>query len=257
MKYLMFLLSCSLILGLSPVSAQEMVTAGQVFMLDDQSAAMNSDKKDRLSWSVSGMAFNGRVFLAPNTLVKVVSRQTYVKQDATGTRRGYDGAVSRTYNVALVEVLEGDNVGKKGWVVLDVQEKGQRKSTYLVDSKPGRKPVSASAAAGPRDFVDLVVMVGAGHISPTGGRLYEIGVLNRGDQVVRGNVEVLIEIEGKGPKVVQLKGPINPNQAVSYTLPMGDSELRKGVTIKATVDPKNQIKELDENNNTATAKAAP
>lgn len=129
MKYAIFTLSCLLFLGLAPVQAQEMITARQVTMLDDDKPSLNSDKKEKLSMSVSGRAFHGSIFLPPSTPVKVLSRQSYVKTETVGVTAG---TIKRNFTAALVEVLDGEHKGSKGWVVVDVQDPGDQKDSYLI-----------------------------------------------------------------------------------------------------------------------------
>jgi hypothetical protein len=232
-----------------------MMTLRRVTLLDDDKPSLTSDKKDKLSMSITSRGFVGSVFLDAMTPVKVISRQTYTQRESVGVQAK---AVNRTYTVGLIEVLDGANKGVKGWAVIEVQDEGARKDAYI---GPGRAPSANSGAsasgADASNSVDLVVSVGAGHVSPTGGRLYEVGVVNKGGVTHKGSVEVVVEIDGKVVKTERLRGPIAPNQAVSFTLPVSDTDLRKRVKITATVDPKNQVPEGNEGNNTATVTASP
>lgn len=254
MKHSLLLLSFLFFCGLAPAMAQDMITLRQVTMLDDDKPSLTSDKKDKMSMSVSGRGFVGSVFLEPQTPVKVLSRQTYSQRESVGPTAKQ---ITRNFTVGLIEVLGGSHKGTKGWVVIDVQDEGRRKDVYI---GPGQaaSTASGSTAAGSRDsMVDLAVSVGVGSISPTGGRLYEVGVVNKGGVVYKGSIEVVVEMDGKVVKTERLRGPLNPNQVVSFTLPVGDTDLRKRVKIKATVDPKNTVKEADKSNNVATTTAAP
>ncbi len=254
MKNLLILLGCLFFLGLSPALAQDTITLRQVTMLDDSKTSLTSDKKDKLAMSVSGRGFAGSVFLMPKTALKVVSRQSFSTRESVGPTAKQ---VNRNFNVALVEVLDGEHKGKKGWVVIDVQDEGGRKDSYVGQGAAVSASSRADASASLDSSVDLVVSVGAGHISPTGGRLYEVGVVNKGGVVHKGMIEVVVEMDGKVVKTERLRGPLNPNQVVSFTLPVSDTELRKKVKIKATVDPNNSVAEADERNNTATTTARP
>jgi hypothetical protein len=241
-----------LLTGLCPALAQDFITARQVTMVGDDKASLTSEKKELLSMSVSGRAFSSAVFLPAQTPVKVLSRQTFVKRESVGVTAQQ---VNRTFTVAMIEVLAGDHAGEKGWAVIDVQDAGSGKDVYIV---PGRASAASSQAGQSSDgSPDLVVSVGAGHISPTGGRLYEVGVVNKGGQTYKGSIEVQIEIQGKPAKIERLRGPLEPGHAVSVTLPASDSDLRKRVQIKATVDPRNVVKEADESNNTSVTTASP
>ena len=253
MRHLLFLFSSLLVLGLSPVLAQDMITTRNVTLIDDAKPSLTADKKDKLTMTITGRAFQGSVFLMPRTALKVISRQSYTTRESVGVTAKQ---VNRNFNVGIVEVLDGDHKGTKGWVVFDVKDEGGRSDVYVA---PGKAAVASTSAAGAdsSSSVDLVVSVGAGHISPTGGRLYEIGVVNKGGITCKENFEVEVMINGKVVKTERLRGPLNPNQVASFTLPVGDSDLRKAVSIKATVDPKNAIKEANETNNTATATARP
>lgn len=254
MKKFSLILGCMLFLGLSWAWAQDAVTLRNVTMLDDDKTSLTSDKKDKMSMSVSGRGFVGSLFLAPQTPVKILSRQTFSTRESVGTLAKQ---VNRNFTVGLIEVLDGDHKGAKGWAVIEVQDEGRGKDVYI---GPGRAVTSASrveAAANLQNSVDLVVSVGAGHISPTGGRLYEVGVVNKGGVVYKGPIEVVVEMDGKVVKTERLRGPLNPNQAVSFTLPVSDTELRKRVKIKATVDPKSTVQDANRSNNSATVTAAP
>jgi hypothetical protein len=255
MKYAILTLSCLLFFGFGAAHAQDMVTIRQVTMIDDDKPSLTSEKKEKLSMSISNRAFSGSVFLLAGTPVKVVSRQTYVKQETVGPTANL---IKRTFTAGVIEVLDGDHKGKKGWAVIDVQDTGSGKDVYIGQGQgKSGNTTSAQGAADLANSIDLVVSVGAGHISPTGGRLYEVGVVNKGGQVLKGSIEVVVEIDGKVVKTERLRGPLNPNQALSFTLPVGDTDLRKKVKIKATVDPKNAYKEADETNNSATTTASP
>lgn len=256
MKHALLLLGCLFLCGFAPVLAQDMVTLRNVTMLNDDKPTLNSDKKDKMAMSVSGRGFVGSVFLEPQTPVKVISRQTFSQRESVGTQATQ---VNRNFTVALIEVLDGAKKGTKGWAVIDVQDDGGRKDVFIGPGKAASTTSSGTSASNGdlTNSVDLVVSVGAGHISPTGGRLYEVGVVNKGGVVYKGSVEVVVEMDGKVVKTERLRGPINPNQAVSFTLPVGDSDLRKKVKITATVDPKNAVKEANETNNSATTTAAP
>lgn len=249
-----YLLCLLLVFGLSPALAQDMTATRNVVMLDDSKAALTSDKKDKLAMSVTGRAFQGSVFLRPGTPVKVVSRQAFTTRESVGATAKQ---VNRSFTVALVEVQDGDHKGIKGWVVIDVQDAGQRKDVYF---SPGKAAASGGGSASGADLnssVDLAVSVGVGHISPTGGRLYEVGVVNKGGLVCKDGFEVVVEIDGKVVETKRFRGPLNPNEVVSFTLPVGDRELRNRATIRATVDPKNTVEDANKANNTATIKAAP
>lgn len=254
MKNLLVLLGFMLLFALSPAIAQDAVTLRQVTMVDDAKTSLNSDKKDKLAMSVSGRGFVGSIFLMPKTAVKIISRQSFTTRESVGATAKQ---VNRNFTVALIEVLDGEHKGKKGWAVIDVQDEGRRKDTYIGPGQAVSSASRAEAASNLDSSVDLVVSVGAGHISPTGGRLYEVGVVNKGGVVHKGAIEVVVEINGKVVKTERLRGPLKPNQVASFTLPVGDTDLRNKVTIKATVDPNNTVAEADEKNNTATTTARP
>ena len=254
MKNVLVLLGCLLLFGLAPATAQDTITLRQVTILDDSKTSLTSDKKDKLAMSVSGRAFAGSLFLMPKTSLKVISRQSFSTRESVGPTAKQ---VNRNFNVALVEVLDGEHSGKKGWVVVDVQDEGGRKDAYIGQGTAVSASSRADASANLDSSVDLEVSVGAGHISPTGGRLYEVGVVNKGGVVHKGIIEVVVEMDGKVVKTERLRGPLKPNQVASFTLPVSDTELRKQVTIKATVDPNNSVVEADEKNNTATTRARP
>lgn len=134
MKHLLFLLSCLLLCALSPANAlPNMVTARQVTVLDDDKPSLNSDKKQKLSMSVAGRAFHGAFFLPPGTPVKVISSQAYVTSETVGPT---SKSIKRSFTAGLIEVLEGENKGKKGWAVIDVQDPGGPKDVYFVAPQP-------------------------------------------------------------------------------------------------------------------------
>ncbi len=254
MKYPLCLLCFLLVLGLNPALAQDMITTRNVTMLDDAKSSLTSDKKEKMAMSISSRAFQGSLFLMPKTAVKIISRQSFTVRESIGVTAKQ---VNRNYNVGLIEVLDGEHKGTKGWAVLDVQEEGGRQDVYIAPGKATSATTTAATTANLDSSVDLEVSVRVGHISPTGGRLYEIGVINKGGVPCKENFEVEIAINGKVVKTERIRGPLNPNQVSSFTLPVGDTDLRKRVTIKATVDPKNVIKEANEGNNSASTTAAP
>lgn len=254
LKRLPLLFVCFLLLGFSHALAQDTITLRRVTMINDDKSSLTSDKKDKLSMSVSGRSFVGAVFLPAQTPVKVVSRNSFTVRESVGTLAKQ---VNRTFNVGMIEVLDGDHRGIKGWAVLDVQDEGRSKDVYI---GPGRAVSSADrsqASAATDNSVDLVVSVGAGHISPTGGRLYEVGVVNKGGVVHKGSVEITVSMDGRVVKTERLRGPIQPNQALSFTLPVSDSELRKRVKITATISPNSAPQDANPGNNTTTVTAAP
>ena len=230
------------------------MTLRNVTMLDDDKSSLTSEKKEKMAMSVSGRGFVGSIFLPPQTPVKILSRNSFTTRESVGTLAKQ---VNRSFNVALIEVLDGDHKGSKGWAVIDVQDEGRSKTVYIAQGSAPTASSGVSTAESSADSVDLVAHVGAGHISPTGGRLYEVGVSNKGGVVHKGSVEVVVEMDGKVVKTERLRGPIAPNQVVSFTFPVSDTQLRKGVKITVTADPKNTIKEANRSNNSATTTARP
>ena len=251
MKYAVLALSYLLFLGFAPLQAQEMMTARQVTMIDDDKPSLNSDKKEKLSMSVSGRAFHGSIFLPPSTPVKVLSRQSYVKTETVGVTAG---TIKRNFTAGLVEVLDGQYKGSKGWMVLEVQDPGKRKDSYLISPPSASKspPSTASAAVDP-NAPDLQPGVFQNTRAAVAGKqIYGVSVVNKGGGEVKGFFEVTVKVGDKIVKTERVRD-LRPGGAHSFTFEVSDTHVRNHAPVVITVDPSNTIKEGDESNNVRSA----
>jgi hypothetical protein len=133
MRTLLFVLAFYLLLGSAAQAQSLLATTRQVTMVGDDKPALTSEKKDLLAKSVARTAFAGSVFLQPLTVAKVISQTQYDTKETVGPTAQ---RVKRTYKVALIEVLDEPNKGKKGWVVVSVQDEGQDADVYLAPPRP-------------------------------------------------------------------------------------------------------------------------
>ncbi len=133
MRILLFALAFYLLLG-SPAQAQNLLaTTRQVTMVGDDKPALTSEKKDLLAKSIARTAFTSAVFLPALTVAKVISQTQYDTKETVGPTAQ---RIKRTYKVALIEVLDEPNKGKKGWVVVSVQDEGYEADIYLAPAQP-------------------------------------------------------------------------------------------------------------------------
>ncbi len=240
-----------------PTFAQDFLTAQRASLLLDSSPSLNGNKQETLALSVRGQAVNGVLVLVPNTMVKVVNQATFTQKETlhvAGDPMPKD--VKRQFKAALVEVKSGPNQGKKGWTVLSYEDPGQRAVVYLNPAPAGYNPDSA----GPKpasEGVDLSVSLNAGSNSPTGGRLYNVSIVNKGTGELKGGFDVVLELDGKPLKTERVKGPLKAGQGTSFTVTIGDKDLRKNATLKATADPRNSLKESVTDNNSGSIKVSP
>ena len=231
MRNLITRLALLLILS-TPMLAQEMATKRTTYLLVDKTQNLNSVRKDTLSGALVGRAFPD-VFNLPGQVAVRVYHQTQFVKNETISERGVPTpkTVKRTYKAAFVEVLSGQHQGKQGWVVVSYQDPGERVYSFLgPKSKSGSAQRSASsrATSAPEDSVDLVVDIYKGKVSPTGGRLYSVGVVNKGGVEWKGQTTATIKIGGKLVRTERIRGPLRPNQAYNFTVPVHDRALRTG-----------------------------
>lgn len=245
------LLFCLLFLALAPASAQPMTTIRQVTVIDDDKPSLNSEKKEKLSMSVAGRAFSGAFFLPQGTTVKIISRQTYVKQETVGPKANL---VKRSFTAGLIEVLDGDYAGKKGWAVIDVQDPGTSKDVYIAagtSTRPGREPVTAATEIDP-NAPDLV----PGNYGDTGAqvagkKVYGVSVVNQGGGEAKGAFDVTVKVGGKVVKTEKVRN-LRPGGAHSFTFEVSEAHVRNHAKVEITVDSGNSIKEGNETNNVSS-----
>lgn len=258
MKSHFFLMLFLALVVSGPSFAQDFLTAQSANLLLDTSPSLNGNKQETLAVSVRGQAVNGVLVLVPNTLVKVVNQATFTQKETlhlAGDPMPKD--VKRQFKAALVEVKSGPNQGKMGWTVVSYQDPGQRAVVYLNPAPAGYNPDSTASAKPASEGVDLSVSLNSGSNSPTGGRLYNVSVVNKGTNELKGSFDVVLELDGKPLKTERVKGPLKPGQGTSFTVTIGDKDLRKNATLKATADPRNSLKESVTNNNSASIQVSP
>lgn len=239
--------------------AQDMLSKTQSYLLVDGSSSLNGNKQETLAVSVRGQAVNGVRFLTANTLVGVISRSQFVQKETlhiAGDPMPKD--VKRQFQAALIEVKSGPDKGKKGWTVISYQDPGAQPVVYF-DTAPanwaeqGGSTSGTASAAG----VDLSVGVVSGSNSPTGGRLYDISIVNKGTAELKSGFDVVVELDGKPFKTERVRGPLKAGQGTSFSVTVGDKDLRKNAKLKATADPRNLLKDIDQANNSAFTTVSP
>lgn len=251
MKHLALLLSLFLF-SLAPAIAQEMRTTRQVTVIDDDKPSLNSDRKEKLSMSVAGRAFTGAFFVPAGTKVRVVSSQTYVKQETVGPT---SKLLKRNFTAGVIEVLEGQHQGKKGWAVIDVQDEGRHKDVYISAESSGRQRTGTPTAAAPVDpnAPDLVPgTYGNTHANVAGKQIYGVSVVNQGGGEAKGAFDVTVTVGGRVVKTEKVRN-LRPGGAHSFTFEVSDAHVRNRAAVEITVDPGNSIKEGDESNNVRKA----
>ena len=258
MKYHTLCRLALLLLLAVPTLAQEFVTVQNASLLLDSATSLNSNRQETLAVAVRGQAVNGVVPLLPNTVVTVVNQASFVQKETlhlAGSPMPKD--VKRQFKAALVEVKSGPNQGKKGWTVISYQDPGQKPVLFLTNAPAGASTNGPAAAPSAEAGVDLSVSVNSGSNSPTGGRLYNVSIVNRGTVELKGSFDVVLELDGKPFKTERVKGPLKAGQGASFTVTIGDKDLRKNATLKATADPRNLLKESQTGNNTASTVVSP
>lgn len=251
MKHLALLLSL-FFFSLAPAVAQEMRTTRQVTVIDDDKPSLNSDRKEKLSMSVAGRAFTGAFFVPAGTKVKVISRQSYVKQETVGPT---SKQIKRNFTAGVIEVLEGQNQGKRGWAVIEVQDDGGPKDVYISADAAGRQRAGTPTAAAPVDpsAPDLVPgTYGNTHANVAGKQIYGVSVVNQGGGEAKGAFDVTVSVGGRVVKTEKVRN-LRPGGAHSFTFEVSEAHVRNRAAVEITVDSGNSIKEGDETNNVRKA----
>lgn len=248
MKYLTLFLSCFFLLIATPTLAQPMVTTRQLTVIDDDKASLNSDKKDKLSMSVSGRAFSGAFFLPAGTPVKILSRQTYTKHETVGHKAN---PIKRQFTAGVIEVLDGEHAGKRGWAVIDVQDPGQRKDVLIRaggPERPGNTPTSGQLEVDP-SAPDLVPGgFGKTGVPLAGKKVYSASVVNQGQSEAKGAFDVTVKVNGRVVKTEKVRN-LSAGGSHTFHFEVSEAHLRNNAKIEIMVDSGNSIKEGNESNN--------
>lgn len=244
---------CLLFFFLVPVAAQaqDFVTTGQVTLLVDKGTSLNSDRKDKLALIDGGRAVNGCVFLPKDTLLKVVSRQQFEVRGTVSTTN--NSTPKKTFEVAYVNVVNGDQKGQAGWIVVSTG-RGQAIAPTPANYEAAQAN-KANAAASAGNSSDLVIGVSRGdsRMQVAGKEVFSISVANKGGIAAKGGFTVSVEVDGKVVKTERVRD-LGAGESHYFNAEISESAVRKGATLVVKVDPQNTIKEGDETNNVFTQK---
>lgn len=200
-----------------------------------------------------GRAVNGTAFLDKDTLVKVVSQQTFEVRGTVSTTN--NSSPKESYQVAYVQVMSGEAKGQAGWVVM----KGPNSGTTLVSAPKdfqASQATSATASANAQNSSDLTVSVSRGdsRMQVAGKEIFSVSVANVGGAPVKGSFSVSVEVDGKVIKTERVKGPIAAGGSHYFNVEVSESVIRRGGTLTVRVDSQNAIAESQKNNNSASVK---
>ena len=120
------------------VSAQEMVTSRQAFLLRENSPDLSTSAKDALCSPLREKAPADPYSLAVDTRVRVLARTRFmVKETVYDRENAKETSSQRLVKAALVEVLNGDSSGRTGWIVISYRDTGGDPQVILAQALPG------------------------------------------------------------------------------------------------------------------------
>ena len=120
------------------VSAQEMVTSRQAFLLRENSPDLSTSAKDALCSTLREKAPADTYSLAVDTRVRVLARTRFmVKETVYDRENAKETSSQRLVKAALVEVLNGDSSGRTGWIVISYRDTGGDPQVILAQAVPG------------------------------------------------------------------------------------------------------------------------
>ncbi len=120
------------------VSAQEMVTSRQAFLLRENSPDLSTSAKDALCSTLREKAPADTYSLAVDTRVRVLARTRFmVKETVYDRENAKETSSQRLVKAALVEVLNGDSSGRTGWIVISYRDTGGDPQVILAQALPG------------------------------------------------------------------------------------------------------------------------
>lgn len=258
-KLILIFLSVTICSGVA--FAQEMLTQGHTPFYKDPVQKLNRTRQDALSAAVLGQADNRIVAIVPNTLVNIIKKENFTRKEMVQSQESaVPNSVDVDYQAVYIEILEGLHEGEKGWAVLSYKAPGSEVHSFLYSAPPDYRQQRAAAEKVQSELeegVDLAVDIYPGSISPTGGRFYEIGIINRGGIEAIGVFKVIVEIDGKVVQTERIRGPLESKQSLSFSVRVPEKALRERATIKATIDSGDRIKDLDQDNDTASRQLMP
>lgn len=249
--------SLFLMFGIGAHAEELMVTSQTVTLVPAPKPKLNSDKKAKLSFTVSRRAFNGSVGLPRDTLVKVKSRASFTTREEVRKRNSpTPEIIKRNFQAAFVEVMDGDKQGTTGWVVVTVQDKGSRATTYLRRAPSNFTANKASQASQSRALdsaPDLVPTVSRGDSRKqmAGKEIFSISIANQGGVATRGVFHVTVTVNGKKIKTEKVR-KLGAKRSHYFNVEVSESAIRKHHTLIVTVDKANTVDEADEGNNVKT-----
>ncbi len=135
------------LLLLLPFAAQaappNLVAVRGTVVYADSKPGMNSDKKTKLQVIASDKPVNPSFFLQPGERVKVISPSQFdVRETMSDPKTGEAFKEMKVvYRCALIEVLDGPNQGKKGWIVISREVVGRYMDAwYEIEKVAPEKP---------------------------------------------------------------------------------------------------------------------
>lgn len=118
-------------------SAEEMITSREAFLLQESSEKLSTSGKDALCSTLTEKEPSNSIALAAETRVRVVNRTRFIQKETVYDRENSkELSVRRLVKAALVEVLEGDARGSKGWMVISYRDTGGNPQVFLAQAPP-------------------------------------------------------------------------------------------------------------------------
>ena len=118
-------------------SAQEMVTSRQAFLLKENSPTLSTSAKDALCSTLKEKSPADTYSLNADTRVKVLERTRFmVKETIYDRENAKETSSQRLVKAALVEVLDGESLGRTGWIVISYRDTGGNPQVILAQAAP-------------------------------------------------------------------------------------------------------------------------
>jgi hypothetical protein len=253
-RFCRLLLPIFLILVACPTAAEDKLMSNGGFLVLQNSGILSSTTKDILVGATKRRAFTEMKSVDAGTQVTVLKRDQFRHRETVYERgEPLPKDVTLEYKVAHVRVDSGALQGKTGWVVVSYLKPGLRTPTHFYfdvpkPKEPTSEPVEVvkepkkAVSEKPRktattsktrfqERVDLKTFFDRGRLSPTGGRLYQAGVINRGLKEMKGRFVLQVEVAGRVRKKQTIRGPIRPNGVKSFTVHLQDHDLNKWIKV--------------------------
>jgi hypothetical protein len=232
-----------------------LVTTRSATLLEDSSTSLNSDRKKKLDGLVSRQTYPGSVPLVKETLLKVINRTPFVYR-AIVVKNSTEKQIKRNFQAAYVEVANGPHSGKKGWIVVSVQDPGSSTSTYAMTAPSNFQQKQAAQAAGgqrlanmPELSVSISKATRTGRFEVAGKQVYTVSVANAGGAPTPRNVTVTVKVGNTVVKTERIRDSLGPRGSHAFAVEISDSAVRRHEKLTVEVDTTNIVKEADETNN--------